>query len=182
MMTKLVLGEPLDHNWMGVRPLRTHSMVLIVAGLVYIAIGVSYATATPSPDRLLGLQYALLWLDYNHWGYVWMLVGLLSIISSRWPPVSETWGYTALTGQSAAWALFYGSGVLFGGASNSNISGVLSWGLIAFMWWAISRLVNPEVLGKLLVQVRALQAENLVLQDQVRRLQLEDQLRREDRG
>lgn len=181
-MTKLALGDPLDHNWMGIRPLRTHSMVLIVAGLVYIAIGITYLTATPTPVRLESLQYALLWMDYNHWGYAWMVVGILSIISSRWPPISETWGYTALTGQAAAWSLFYIAGVLFGGAPNTNISATLTWGLIAFMWWAISRLVNPEVLAKLLVQLRALQAENLVLQDQVRRLQLEDQLRREDRG
>lgn len=181
-MTKLALGEPLDHNWLGVRPLRTHSMVLIVAGLVYIAIGISYVVATPTPERLRALEYALLWLDYNNWGYVWMLIGFLSIISSRWPPVSETWGYTALTGQASAWGLFYAASILFGDAPNSTISGVLSWGLIGFMWWAISRLVNPEVLAKLLVQLRALQAENLVLQDQVRRLQLENELRREGRG
>lgn len=181
-MTKLALGEPLDHNWAGVRPIRTHSMVLIVAGLVYVAIGISYLTAEPTPERLRALKFALVWLDYNHWGYVWVLVGILSIISSRWPPVSETWGYTVLTGQAAAWGLFYGTGIAFGSAPNSNVSGVLSWGLIAFMWWSISRLVNPEVQALLLSRIHGLQAENLVLQDQVRRLQHEDQLRREDRG
>lgn len=181
-MTKLVLGEPLEHNWLGVRPTRTHSMVLIVAGLVYFAIGVSYLSAEPTPDRLIALKYALIWLDYNNWGYVWIAVGILSIISSKWPPISETWGYTVLTGQAAAWALFYASGIVFGSAPNSVVSGVLSWGLIAFMWWSISRLVNPEVLALLLKQLRGLQAENLVLQDQVRRLQLEDSLRRGDGG
>lgn len=181
-MTKLALGEPLDHNWLGVRPLRTHSMVLVVAGLVYIAIGISYLSAEPTFQRLQALKYALLWLDYNNWGYVWLLVGVISVISSRWPPISETWGYTVLTGQSAAWALFYATGILFGDSPNSNVSGVLSWGLIAFMWWAISRLVNPEVLAKLLLELRALRAENLVLQDQVRRLQLEESQRREERG
>lgn len=90
------------------------------------------------------LRFALNWIEYNHWGYVWILVGLLSIVSSRWPPISETWGYTVLTGQSAAWALFYAAGIVFNDAPMSTLSGVLSWGLIGFMWWAISGLVNPR--------------------------------------
>jgi len=152
------------------RPIRTHSVVLVVAGLVYIAIGITYLTAEPTTDRLLALKYALNWLDYNDWGWVWILVGALSIVSSRWPPVSETWGYTVLTGQSAAWSLFYVTGVLFGNAPVSGVSGVLAWGLIGFMWWSISRLVNPEVLAILLERVRALQTENLALHDEVHRL------------
>ncbi len=152
------------------RPIRTHGLVLMVAGFVYIAIGFTYLTAEPTPARVEALKYALNWVDFNTWGYVWILVGLLSIISSRWPPVSETWGYTVLTGQAAAWGLFYGAGVIFADTPVSNLSGVLSWGLIGFMWWAISRLVNPEVLEHLMQRIYDLQTENLALHDEIHRL------------
>lgn len=151
------------------RPIRTHSVVLMVAGFAYIAIGLTYLTADPTYAKLEALKFAINWLSYNDWGYVWILVGLLSIVSSRWPPVSETWGYTVLTGQAAAWALFYAAGVAFADAPVANFSAVLSWGLIGFMWWAISRLVNPEVLTHVMQRIIELQTENLALHDEVRR-------------
>lgn len=160
----------MTHPWKGVRPFLRHSLVLSVAGAVYVAIGVSYLKAKPTPTRVDSLYYALKVLDYNNWGYVFMLVGVLSVISSRWPPVSEKWGYFVLTGQSSAWALFYLVGIVFHGSSPSNFSGVLSWGLIGFMWWAISGLVNPNALTQLLNQILALQAENLALHREIDRL------------
>lgn len=157
-------------RWKGIRPVQTHSVVLMVAGLVYLFIGYTYLTSEPTPIRVEALKYALNWLDYNHWGYVWMLVGVMSIISSRWPPFSETWGYTVLTGQAAAWALFYLFGVMVGGTPTTNLSAVASWGLIAFMWWAIGRLVNPEVRAMMLHRIAELQSENLALHDEIRRM------------
>lgn len=162
-------------RWKGLRPVRVHSVVLTVAGVVYIAVGLTHLTTEPSPSRLQSLVYALNWLDYNNWGYVWILVGLMSIISSRWPPASETWGYTALTGQATAWALFYGAGVVFAGTPTSNLIGILAWGLLGFMWIMISRLVNPEVLKILLDRIQTLESENLALHDQLNR-------RKEERG
>lgn len=158
-------------KWLGLRPIRTHSLVLTVAGLVYIAIGITYLSAEPTPQRLQALKYALNFgLDYNEWGYVWIFVGVLSIVSSRWPPVSETWGYMLLTGQGSAWALFLAAGIVFGQAPPSNFNGVFAWGLLAFMWWAISKLVNPEVRLLLLDRILTLQTENLALHDEVNRL------------
>lgn len=154
--------EKVRRFW-GIRPFERHSLVLMVAGFVYIAIGFTYLTAEPTPVRVHALQYALNWLSYNHWGVVFMLVGLMAIISSRWPPISETWGYVVLTGQSAAWALFYMAGVVFGDAANSGLTAVMSWGLIGFLWWAISGLVNPALVQKLMARITELQEENLEL-------------------
>lgn len=170
-----IVVEEIGPKWAGLRPIRVHSAVLTVAGTVYIAIGASYLTVEPTPVRSEGLKYALNWLNYNDWGYVWLFVGVLSFISSRWPPVSETWGYMLLTGQASAWSLFYFAGVVFGGTSTTNLRATLVWGLLGFMWWAISRLVNPEVMKLLLERIRALQAENLALHDEIHRL-------RENRG
>ena len=99
-------------------------------------------------------------MTYELWGFVFMTVGVLAIISSRWPPVSETWGYQALTGLSAGWAAFYLMGVLFHDSSPSNLSGFLSWGLIGFLWWAVSGLVNPKSLIHLLNENDLLREEN----------------------
>lgn len=156
--------------WKGIRPFLRHSLVLMVAGFVFVAIGISYIAADPSPSRLEGLKYLLKVMDYNHWGYVFVFAGVVSIISSRWPPVSETWGYMVLTGLSGGWSAAYFAGVVFGGAAMSGLSAVLSWGLIAFLWYAISGLVNPQALAKLAAQISALQAENLALHREIERL------------
>lgn len=165
-----VIVEDDGPKWIGLRPIRTHSVVLTVAGFVYIAIGITYLSADPTFQRLQALKYALNIIDYNTWGFVWIFVGVLSVVSSRWPPVSETWGYMLLTGQASAWALFFAASIVFGNSPQSNWTGVFSWGLLAFMWWAISKLVNPEVLKVLLARVKELQSENLQLHDEIHRL------------
>lgn len=133
----------------GVRPWKRHSLVLIVAGLVYIGIGISYILAEPTEARAQALHLAFFWLSADGWGVVFIFAGILAAISSRWPPISETWGYTVLTGLSAAWAGFYLMGIVIDESPLVNLSAVLSWGLIAFMWWAISGLVNPPVIVRL---------------------------------
>lgn len=131
------------HPWKGFRPWKRHSLVLLVAGFVYIATGVTFLLSDPTYDRREALHFALELMPIQGWGVVFILAGLLAIISSKWPPVSETWGYSVLTGLSAGWSAFYLTGIMFSTAPNGNLTGVLAWGLLAFMWWAISGLVNP---------------------------------------
>lgn len=132
------------HPFRGVRPFKRHSLVLIVAGLVYIAIGWTYISQPRTPGQKIALQIALDWWPMTFWGLIFVASGIMAIISSRWPPISETWGYTVLTGLSAGWATFYLTGVWFGTSPDSNLSGFFSWGLIGFLWWAISGLRNPD--------------------------------------
>lgn len=131
------------HPWRNMRPWKRHSLVLLVAGTVYILIGLSYIITRPTLSRTRALYYAFEVLSAPGWGVVFMLAGVLSIISSRWPPISETWGYTVLTGLSAGWSAFYLGGIWFNDSPTANYSSVAVWFLIAFMWWAISGLVNP---------------------------------------
>lgn len=128
------------------RPFKRHSLVLLVAGIVYVTIGVSMFTDVASGNsRTIALQFALKWWGWHGWGLVFIAAGALAIVSSRWPYLSEKWGYVVLTGLSAGWACFYLAGMWPGHAPVSNWAGVFSWGLIAFMWWAISGLSNPDV-------------------------------------
>ncbi len=157
------------HPWRGMRKFERHGLVLFVAGIIYVLIGFAYLVAEPTPARLASLEYALNILDYNHWGYVFMVIGVLSVISSRWPPVSETWGYQALTGQSVAWSGFYLVSIVFGHSPWANITAALLWGVLGFMWWAISGLVNPRHLHRLANELEALHIENLELHKEIAR-------------
>lgn len=135
------------HPWFGVRPWSRHSLVLVSCGLIYVLVGVSYMFAEPSPSRTVALEYALMWLPLPGWGVIFIFTGLLGVLSARWPPVSKTWGYIALTALSAGWSAWYLMGVIFGNAPMTNISNVLTWGLVAFLWWAISGLSDACKFG-----------------------------------
>lgn len=133
-------------EWLALRPWQRHSLVLTVAGIVYIAIGWVYLAVPLTLDRRDGLKLALEW-SHGHirpWGVVWVIVGLLAIISTRWPPASKTWGYSVLSALAAMWSGFYLVAVTFLHVPHAGYSGALVWGLVAFLWWAISGLVNPD--------------------------------------
>jgi hypothetical protein len=145
MTSFMTTPVPPQHPWRGIRPWTRHSLVLIVAGFMYVAIGVAYILASPSPSREAALVVALQWMDIHHWGFVFMFVGFLAVFSSRWPPISETWGYMALTGLASGWSGFYAMGVILEHSPVANISGAFLWALVAFLWWAISGLLNPPL-------------------------------------
>ena len=130
-------------QWLKLKPWKRHSLVLMVAGLAYIFIGFSYIYAEPSPQREVALHYALTWFSLTAWGWWFVITGLVTVISSRWPPVSRTWGYTLLTGISVAWGLFYLAGIVFWDSPITNISGAIVWSVFGFLWWAISGLIDP---------------------------------------
>lgn len=130
-------------QFVGIRPWMRHSLVLMVAGLIYVGVGINYILAVPTKNREVALQVALDKAPIEFWGAVFIAAGMLSIVSSRWPPVTETWGYMVLTGLSLGWSVTFLTGVVLMDSPASNLSGWLTWGLIAFIWWAISGLVNP---------------------------------------
>lgn len=137
-----------QRRFIGVRPWTRHSLVLLIAGLVYVCIGAVYIRTPVDSPTWHSLVSAREWLSLDGWGIVWVIVGFLSIISSKWPPVAEKWGYMALTALAAAWGAFYFLGVIFGPNTIGSSAVGLVWWLIGFMWWAISGLVSPEEIKK----------------------------------
>jgi hypothetical protein len=116
----------------------------MVAGFLFILVGISYVYARPSVGREVALAALLRIAPLEFWGWTFVLVGLMSIVSARWPPFSESWGYMALTGLSSGWAATYLTGVIFFRAPWLNLTQVILWGCLGFLWWAISGLPNPE--------------------------------------
>lgn len=131
-------------RWSELRPYERHSLVLMVAGLVYIGLGVAFLNADPlSGLQKRQLQVALNMAAVDVWGWVFITAGLMAFLSSRWPTWSETWGYMVLCGLSSAWAATYFLGYVFVDAPISNITFGLVWALMSFLWWAVSGLLNP---------------------------------------
>lgn len=131
----------------GLRPWKRHSLILIVGGFLYVLIGALYIRLPPSPGRDVTLKVLLQVAPIQVWGSLFVFSGVLSMLSARWPPFSEKWGYTVLTGMSSGWSATYLLGVLFFGSPALALSQVLVWGVLAFMWWAISGLSNPDGAG-----------------------------------
>lgn len=131
-----------DKFW-GLRPWKRHSTILMVAGILYCIIGWVYAFGPANPLRDIALLVLTQIAPLQVWGGVFLASGFGAMISSRWPPVSEAWGYMLLAGLSAAWSATYLLGLVFY-KMTANLSGVILWGLLAFMWWAISGLLNPD--------------------------------------
>lgn len=128
----------------GLRPWKRHSTILMVVGVLYALIGFAYVTAPPNKAREATLVVVLQIAPIQFWGGVFFVAGVLTSISSRWPPFAETWGYMLLTGLSAGWAAAYLLGILFFNAPTAGITAAVLWSLLAFMWWAISGLLNPD--------------------------------------
>lgn len=144
MKRKAELKRVIRENFWGIRPFKRHSLVVMVAGAFYTSMGLVYIWSEPTQGRKEALAVALNFAPIEFWGTVFMLCGLMSIISSRWPPITETWGYILLSALSTGWSATYLLGVILEDSPPSNLSGTLSWGLTAFIWWAVSGLVNPD--------------------------------------
>lgn len=131
----------------GLRPWKRHDLILSVAGAMYALVGVSYILAVPRASQYNALEVLLRIAPLDFWGSVFVLAGALSMISSRWPPFAETWGYMVLTGISAGWGSTYLLGIIFANSSWTNVNGFIIWSLLGFLWWAISGLLNPDKTG-----------------------------------
>lgn len=130
---------------LGLRPWRRHSLVLAVGGGVYFFVGLQYLLAPMTTSRAQALKVPLALADMGVWAALWMVFGTLAFASTRWPPASETWGYTAMSSISALWACFAASSIALG-APVANLLSVCLMTLLSFLWWAVSGLRNPEEL------------------------------------
>lgn len=133
-----------SHKLWGLRPWKRHSTILMVVGFMFVLFGFGYIFSKPTEGRTASLQVILQVAPIQFWGTLFVLAGLLSMLSSKWPPLTETWGYMVLTGISSGWAATYFLGWAFFHSSVTNLGQSVVWSILAFMWWAISGLPNPE--------------------------------------
>lgn len=140
--TDFAVAQP--RRWWGLRPWKRHSTILSVVGFLFVLIGFGYMFAPPSEMRYRSLKVILDVAPIHVWGGLFVLAGLLSIVSSRWPPLAERWGYMVLTGMSSGWSATFLIGWMFFHSPAGNLIQAVIWGTLGFIWWAISGLPNPE--------------------------------------
>lgn len=139
----MTLPDVSPRRWIALRPWRRHSLVLALGGFVYIAVGIIYMGTGADRSRTRSLEVALNVAPIEVWGTIWFLAGIAGVISGRWPPASEKWGYTVMSSLAALWAAGYVLGVFFLEAPDHALSGGAVWALVALLWWGISGLENP---------------------------------------
>lgn len=131
-------------KWMSIKPWNRHGLILTIAGLAYILIGIGYVISNETPSQTEVMKFAFLFMPYTGWGIGFIVVGCIAAMSSRWPSLPRTLGYSTLTGWTSAWAGFHVVGGLSQHATHlSYVAGGLAWGMMAFLWWAISGLICP---------------------------------------
>jgi ascorbate-specific PTS system EIIC-type component UlaA len=130
----------------GFSPWTRHTLILTVAGLVYTALGISYFVLDDE-EYLAAVDRATQWMPVNGLAIVWVVVGLFVFFSAISVRTPELWGYSALTGLSTAWAAFYLIGVVVYNAPLEQLNLAIIWGLLGFLWWAISGMIDPEIRG-----------------------------------
>jgi len=132
-------------KWLSFRPWERHSLVLMVGGSVYMIIGLIFMnTSEMTSTREQTLALALRHAPLHTWGFVFFSGGLLALLSSKWPSFNNSWGYMVLTGLASGWSGMYLLGYILNGRFMMTLGYASVWALIAFMWWGISGLVNPE--------------------------------------
>lgn len=133
--------ESIKRRYWGRRPWTRHSLVLVVAGWSFVALGVSIRFYTPGGPRWESLIVARNFMPLGGWSIVFILAGVAVMASAVWPRTSRMWGYMLLTGLSAGWAMIYLFGMFILPYNDlDHFSAFLIWALQAFVWWAISGL------------------------------------------
>ena len=132
-------------DWLAFRPWERHGLVLAVGGSVYILLGLIFmGTEEMTATRQATLELALRHAPLHTWGFVFFCGGVLAVSSSKWPRFNNSWGYMVLTGLASGWSAMYFVNYILNRPTLVTLGYGLVWGLLAFMWWAISGLVNPE--------------------------------------
>jgi hypothetical protein len=136
--------RPVKRLVWGLRPWKRHSTILAVVGFMFILAGFQYIFTSNTPGRERSLFVLLQIAPIQVWGGLLIIAGILAMLSTKWPPGAETWGYMVLTGLSSGWSATYLFGVIFFDAPVAAIGQSIIWAALAFMWWAISGFPNPE--------------------------------------
>ena len=102
--------------------------ILLCYGIVWAIIGYGQITS-PAPD-LRGLRLLLQMMPLDAWGWLWVISGLIAIVSA-WLPQGKDWpGFLALPLMVLPWAVSYLLAWIIGDFPRGWVATVV-WGAIA---------------------------------------------------
>lgn len=102
--------------------------ILLCYGVVWAIIGYGQITA-PAPD-LRGLRLLLQMMPLDVWGWIWVVSGLIAIVSAWLPPEKDWPGFLALPLMVLPWTVSYLLAWILGDYPRGWLASVV-WGAIA---------------------------------------------------
>jgi di/tricarboxylate transporter len=102
--------------------------ILLCYGVVWAIIGYGQITA-PAPD-LRGLRLLLQMMPLYAWGWIWVVSGLIAIVSAWLPPEKDWPGFLALPLMVLPWTVSYLLAWILGDYPRGWLAAVV-WGAIA---------------------------------------------------
>jgi len=121
-----------------------HSLVLIGAGAIYIAIGVSFLNASGLAKRAPSLKVALHVIPIQGWGIIYICVGVAVMLTSIMTFSWKVRGYMLLAALSSGWAAFYIMAIFFEDAPKITWVSACLFLLLSYIWITVSGLISPE--------------------------------------
>lgn len=118
-------------------------VILWFFGLAFIILGVlNYIGTNPPPVTRLYLQYPLQLASVTFYGWVFVAVGLASMLSAYCHFDRDRWGYKLLSVWSAVWGFGYVAGWLFSDSPIRAIGSSVIWYLFAAILVLCTRIPN----------------------------------------
>jgi uncharacterized membrane protein len=112
--------------------------VLVLLGFIFILTGFGFVKHPElNPAAKAQLHTALQIAPIQFWGVMFIISGLVAMISSRWPPGQSVWGYGTLAIVSIWWTSMYVTGWLYLGVTGAY-RGALSWATTSLIILIIS--------------------------------------------
>lgn len=110
-------------------------------GIVFIVIGLSFATGELPPTVQMNLQFLSSVLPLEIWGTFWTLGGLLFLVGSLWKKIQLT-AFMVGIAITANWSAGYAIQAAFGESSRGWVSAVI-YGFFAVLILLISTWAEP---------------------------------------
>lgn len=132
----------LRERWGTLRPWTQREVIPVLLGLIWVTIGTSYCLDPLSMKATHALVMPLSLMPIQGWGSAFVFVGILAIVSSRWPPHQDTWGYVVLAASSAWWACSYLVGFIFTGGN--GWTGFAVWFVLCALIWSVNTALESS--------------------------------------
>ena len=132
-------------RWAEFHPWKRHGLILLASGSYFIVFGFNLFLSGDELERREEIIVsALRIMPTRGWAWLFIFLGAVIIIVSRFKCFRPSWGYMILVGHGSAWTAVYFVGYVFDGAPIANLNYGLIWMIFSFKWYLVSGLVNPD--------------------------------------
>lgn len=114
---------------------------LLSFGVIYIVIGLNYTFGDPPANLVKAMAWMPDWSTIQTCGIAWSVSGLIACIFAFTPMPVDRFGFQAIAGWSAAWAIAYFASAVFG--YDRGLAGALVFVVLTRAVMLVARMTNP---------------------------------------